>query len=71
MDVDARPKACFGSFSGFPSFSVWVAVSGDCAKVGRLPREPGVNFWFLRGGRIRKRVEMKSLWVNSDQLIAA
>jgi len=30
----------------------------------------GVNFWFLRGGRIRKRVEMKSLWVNSDQLIA-
>eukprot|EP00438_Fugacium_kawagutii_P027110 Skav203930 [mRNA] locus=scaffold228:525086:526612:- [translate_table: standard] len=30
----------------------------------------GVHFWFLRGGRLHKRLEMTSVFVNSAQLVA-
>ena len=31
----------------------------------------GVNLWFARGGRLRKRVELMSVWVNFSQFTAA
>eukprot|EP00438_Fugacium_kawagutii_P030892 Skav215845 [mRNA] locus=scaffold1630:133564:135915:- [translate_table: standard] len=74
-------RACYCEWcsSQAPAFVPWITERTQRIEVGMATFNPeyglltltGVNLWFARGGRMRKRVELMSVWVNFSQFTAA